>query len=243
MQIYNPISPVKTMVKIYPHLAFPVDMDVVQDKILPYLTTEQERFTIWMKSLVFNSKGCTVFDSKGNLIYRVDNYDSKSWSNEVYFMDLNGKILFTLRYNSTGTRFRLRKIFKILPRESSSSYKVVMGSRIVDGDQQSCYKIVNRGSVFAIKDGSGRLMAEVKNKLSDISGLDLGDDVLTMMVVILKNAEKLGIVHPHKSQNNQSVLSFFIFCLLPNPNRAPWNSTDPTSMFEQAQAAIQSSLS
>jgi translation initiation factor eIF-2B subunit alpha len=85
------------MVKIYPHLAFPVDMDVVQDKILPYLTTEQERFTIWMKSLVFNSKGCTVFDSKGNLIYRVDNYDSKSWSNEVYFMDLNGKILFTLR--------------------------------------------------------------------------------------------------------------------------------------------------
>ncbi|CAD5315480.1 unnamed protein product [Arabidopsis thaliana] len=134
------------MVKIYPHLAFPVDMDVVQDKILPYLTTEQERFTIWMKSLVFNSKGCTVFDSKGNLIYRVDNYDSKSWSNEVYFMDLNGKILFTLRQ-----------------------------------------KIVNRGSVFAIKDGSGRLMAEVKNKLSDISGLDLGDDVLTMMVVILKN--------------------------------------------------------
>ncbi|AEE33013.1 LURP-one-like protein (DUF567) [Arabidopsis thaliana] len=211
MQIYNPISPVKTMVKIYPHLAFPVDMDVVQDKILPYLTTEQERFTIWMKSLVFNSKGCTVFDSKGNLIYRVDNYDSKSWSNEVYFMDLNGKILFTLRqkklgffkswegYNSTGTRFRLRKIFKILPRESSSSYKVVMGSRIVDGDQQSCYKIVNRGSVFAIKDGSGRLMAEVKNKLSDISGLDLGDDVLTMMVEPqLDHSLIMGIVIAYK---------------------------------------------
>ncbi|KAG7600521.1 Tubby-like C-terminal [Arabidopsis suecica] len=193
MQIYNPISPVKTMVKIYPHLAFPVDIGVVEDKIVPYLTKEQESFTIWMKSLVFHSKGCTVFDSKGNLIYRVDNYNSKSCSNEVYFMDSYGKILFTLRqkksgffkswegYNSTGTRFRLSKIFKILPRDSS--YKVVMGSRIVDGgDQQSCYKIVNRGSVFAIKDGSGRLMAEVKNKLSDISGLDLGEDVLTMMV-------------------------------------------------------------
>lgn len=85
-------------------------------------------------------------------------------------------------YNSTGTRFRLRKNFNILPRDSSSSYKVVMGSHIANGGKQSCYKIVNRGLVFAIEDGSGRLMAEVKNKLSDISGLDLGKDVLTMMV-------------------------------------------------------------
>ncbi|XP_010462293.1 PREDICTED: protein LURP-one-related 2-like [Camelina sativa] len=195
MQIYNPISPVKTMVKIYPHLAFPVDSGVVEVKNIMYLTKEQESFTIWMKSLVFHSKGCTVFDSKGNLIYRVDNYNSKTCGNEVYFMDLCGKVLFTLRhkklglfkswegYNSTGTtRFRLRKNFKILPRDSSSSYKVVMGSRIADGDQQSWYKIVNRGSVFAIEDGSGRVIAEVKNKQSDISGMDLGKDVLTMMV-------------------------------------------------------------
>ncbi|CAD5315481.1 unnamed protein product [Arabidopsis thaliana] len=181
------------MVKIHPDKAFPVDFSVGEGKTSPYLTTEKESFTIWMRSLVFHSKGCTVFDSKGNLIYRVDNYNSKSCS-EVYLMDLYGKILFTLRqkklglfkswkgYNSTGTRFQLRKNFKILPKGSSSSYKVVMGSRIVDGDHQSCYKIVKRKSVFTIEDGSGRLLAEVKKKQSNIKSLDLGKDVLTMMV-------------------------------------------------------------
>lgn len=36
--------------------------------------------------------------------------------------------------------------------------------------------------MFAIEDGSGRLLAEVKKKRSGINGLELGDDVLTMMV-------------------------------------------------------------
>ncbi|CAE5960160.1 unnamed protein product [Arabidopsis arenosa] len=154
------------MVKIHPDKVFTVDSSAGEDKISPYLTTGKESFTIWMRSLVFHSKGCTVYDSKGNLIYRVDNYNSKSCS-EVYLMDLFGKVLFTLRqkklrlfkswegYNSTGTRFRLRKNFKISPRGSSSSYKVVMVPRIANDDQQqSCYKIVNRKSVFTIEDGS-----------------------------------------------------------------------------------------
>ncbi|VVB00291.1 unnamed protein product [Arabis nemorensis] len=182
------------MVKIHPESqAFPVNSVAGEDKSSPYLTTEQESFTIWMRSLVFHGKGCTVFDSKGNLIYRVDNYNSKSCS-EVYLMDLYGKVLFTLRqknlglsksckgYNSTGTRFRLTKNFKISSRGLSSSYKVVTGSRRDADDQQLCYRIVNRGSIFAVEDGSGRLMAEVKKKQSNINGLDLGNDVLTMNV-------------------------------------------------------------
>lgn len=80
-------------------------------------------------------------------------------------------------YSSTGERFRLRKNFKISP-DSSSSYKVATGSCRNDGD---C-KFTNRRSIFAIEDGSGKLMAEVKKKQSDINGLDLGEDVLTMIV-------------------------------------------------------------
>ncbi|XP_023632845.1 protein LURP-one-related 2-like [Capsella rubella] len=182
------------MVKIHPDdKAYPEDSNVGEDKVSPYLTKDKESFTIWMRSLVFHSKGCTVYDSKGNLIYRVDNYNSKSCS-EVYLMDLYGRALFTLRqkklrlfkssegHNQTGTRFRLCKNFKISSRGSSSSYNVIMGSHRTDDDQQSCYKIVHRGSAFTIEDGSGRLMAEVKKKQSDIRGLDLGKDVLTMMV-------------------------------------------------------------
>ncbi|KAJ0242352.1 hypothetical protein HA466_0208290 [Hirschfeldia incana] len=177
------------MVQIHPVQAVPVNSSVGQVKSSSYVTTEQESFTIWMRSLVYHSKGCTVFDSKGNLLYRVDNYDSKNCG-EVYLMDLYGEVLFEFQQrfglfkscevcNSTGTRFRLQKNFKISP--SSSSYKVVMRSS--KDDQQSCYKIVNHGSVFTVEDGSGRLMAEVKKKKSNnINGLDFGEDVLTMVV-------------------------------------------------------------
>ncbi|CAH8306212.1 unnamed protein product [Eruca vesicaria subsp. sativa] len=195
MQIFSNdriwVCPEKNMTQIHPVLALPMASGAGEDKSSPYLTTEQESFTIWMRSLVCHSKGCTVFNSKGNLIYRVDNYDSKSCS-EVSLMALYGEALFTLRqknsglykywegHNSTGTIFRVRKNFKIWPNGSSSSYKVSMGSG--KDDQQSCYKIVNNKSVFTIEDGSGRLMAEVKKKQSNVNGLDFGEDVLTMMV-------------------------------------------------------------
>ncbi|CAN6931759.1 unnamed protein product [Brassica oleracea var. botrytis] len=178
------------MVQIHPVQTLPVDSGVREVKSSPYVTTEQESFTIWMRSLVCHSKGCTVYDSKGNLIYRVDNYDSKSCG-EVYLMDLYREVLFEFQQsfglfkscegcNSNGTRFRLRKNFKISPRGSSSSYKAVMESS--KDDQQSCYKILNHRSVFIIEDGSGRLMAEVKKKQSNVNGLDFGEDVLTMVV-------------------------------------------------------------
>lgn len=62
----------------------------------PYITMRRETFTLWMKSLVYHGNGCTVFDSKGNIIYRIDNYNRKC-SKEVYLMDLQGKVLFSIR--------------------------------------------------------------------------------------------------------------------------------------------------
>ena len=70
----NRIRPAETMVKIHPDRK---TLATGEETSSPYLTTEKESFTIWMKSLVFNTNGCTVFDSKGNIIYRVDNYNSK----------------------------------------------------------------------------------------------------------------------------------------------------------------------
>lgn len=110
------IFPAKIMVKIHPDQALIPRVSVArEDKASPFLTTEKESFTIWMSSLVFHTKGCTVFYSKGNLIYRVDNYSSNSCS-EVYLMDLYGEVLFTLRqkviklyyttlYNYTRNKF------------------------------------------------------------------------------------------------------------------------------------------
>lgn len=60
-----------------------------------YFTSKQETYTIWMKSLLLGCKGCTVFDAKGQLVYRIDNYNC-NFRDEVNLMDSEGKVLFTV---------------------------------------------------------------------------------------------------------------------------------------------------
>ncbi|KAL5198409.1 hypothetical protein ABZP36_001921 [Zizania latifolia] len=63
---------------------------------LPPSTSEQRKvFTLWMKSLVLNGRGCTVYDSNGGIVYRVDNYGSRC-SDNVFLMDLGGKIVLNI---------------------------------------------------------------------------------------------------------------------------------------------------
>jgi hypothetical protein len=47
-------------------------------------------FTVWMKSLVLNGHGCTVYDSGGGIVYRVDNYGSRCGGGSACLMDLDG---------------------------------------------------------------------------------------------------------------------------------------------------------
>ncbi|CAH2053732.1 unnamed protein product [Thlaspi arvense] len=215
----NRISPAETMVKIYPDQTI---SGAGKETGSPYLTTEKESFTIWMKSLVFNTNGCTVFDSKGNIIYRVDNYNSKS-CREVYLMDLHGHVLFTLRRQKFGLfktwegyrspseiaesttsleYFRVKNNnFQIPSKDSSSTYRVITGS--YRNDEQCCYKMVTRGSSLGVEDNCGRIVAEVKRKQSR-NGLELGEDVLTMMVESqVDHSFIVGLVLTHSLINSK----------------------------------------
>ncbi|KAM3335221.1 hypothetical protein ACQJBY_029560 [Aegilops geniculata] len=58
-------------------------------------------YTVWMKSLVFNGHGCTIYGEDGRVAYRVDNYACNR-SREVFVMNTAGKSLIKLR---------LKKIF------------------------------------------------------------------------------------------------------------------------------------
>ncbi|KAF3339024.1 NAC domain-containing protein 43-like protein [Carex littledalei] len=58
--------------------------------------------TVWRKSLLFNGHGFTVFDPKGNLLFRVDNYASES-RGEIVLMDANSKPLLTIKPLSERT--------------------------------------------------------------------------------------------------------------------------------------------
>lgn len=55
---------------------------------------ESKSLTVWRKSLILSCNGFTVIDSKGNLVYRVDNYCEHP--NEIILMDGSGKSLLTI---------------------------------------------------------------------------------------------------------------------------------------------------
>ncbi|KAG4199353.1 hypothetical protein ERO13_A05G141501v2 [Gossypium hirsutum] len=166
---------------------------------VPFTTSTEETFTIWMKSLILSGKGCTVFDSNGRIVYRVDNYNRK-YCNEVYLMDSAGKVLFTIRRK----KFRLIKIWegfgtfsgKVNDEDKNPGFEVRKSCRILRCDSicevivglhrdQPCqhYRIEScpGKSTFQIVDKLGRLITEVKSKQSK-SGVSLGEDVLTMVV-------------------------------------------------------------
>ncbi|ONK62950.1 uncharacterized protein A4U43_C07F9800 [Asparagus officinalis] len=149
-----------------------------------------------MKSLVLNGNGCTVYNSKGQIAYRVDNYDHKC-GGEVYLMNLDGKILFKivkkkhricgrwegykcndgLQGENSRPWFKVKKPCYIL-----RGFQPLYCEVSVDADHSICCKInKTSNSSYKIVGISGELLAEVKRKHTK-SGIDLGDDVLTLVV-------------------------------------------------------------
>ncbi|CAI9757736.1 unnamed protein product [Fraxinus pennsylvanica] len=170
------------MAKVYPHT------------LAASSSSKQEVFTVWMKSLILHSHGCTVFDSSGRVMYRVDNYNHRC-SSQVFLMDTTGKVLFTIvkkkftvlgrweGYRFSGTDkgkpgFRARKKLGILG--GYTHLEVVVG---LDVNQPSQYTMENQSCKSSCKiiDNVGGLVAEVKRKITT-SGVILGEDVWTMVV-------------------------------------------------------------
>ncbi|MCL7027862.1 hypothetical protein MKW94_015679 [Papaver nudicaule] len=179
------------MSKVYPQ------EDIVLSSSLATTSSEREVFTIWMKSLVMQGNGCTVYDSNGQVVYRIDNYDNKN-CNEVHLMDLKGKVLFTILrkklrlfgrwegYKSTnGSKgkpwFQVRKN---LNSNTGVDVTVMKGS---DETGTHCYRmerLKGSGSKLACKImdvQTGRVVAELKQKQSS-GGVVLGDDVMGLVV-------------------------------------------------------------
>lgn len=63
--------------------------------VTPADPENKQVYTVWMKSLVFNGHGCTIYGQDGRVAYRVDNY-ACSRSREVYVMNSGGKTLIKL---------------------------------------------------------------------------------------------------------------------------------------------------
>ncbi|KAL9228478.1 hypothetical protein vseg_004056 [Gypsophila vaccaria] len=149
-----------------------------------------------MKSLILGGKGCTVFDSNGRVVYRVDNYRSKC-SDKVLLMDCHGQVLLTIlrkkfamlsrwegyrheKKNGASWLFRVKKCWKFT--------KKPLGSEVVvnlDHDKNSPVLKIEKGksknSSCKIVDRVGGPIAEMTRKQSE-GGVVLGDDVMTLVV-------------------------------------------------------------
>ncbi|PIN27208.1 hypothetical protein CDL12_00001 [Handroanthus impetiginosus] len=162
-----------------------------------YSSSEREIFTVWMKSLVINGNGCTVFNSKGEVVFRVDNYQTRH-SGEVLLMNLNGEVLFSIKKKKLLV-FRSWEVHKLINSEfyeEGESFKVKRKCRLFGKDiscdvsvgcnnktAESCYKIVGfeGKSTIKILDNEGQVLAEMMQKQS-LGGVCLGDDVLSLTV-------------------------------------------------------------
>ncbi|KAG6468738.1 hypothetical protein ZIOFF_073431 [Zingiber officinale] len=150
-------------------------------------------FTVWRKSLLFNGNGFTVFDAKGNLVFRVENYSAGS-RNEFVLMDAAGKPLLTIRrkklslgdhwliYNgdeSANPQFAVKKhknlwLSKGMARVTpcTSGAKACLTYDIEGSYSERC---------CAIYDHNRQQMAEIKRKES-AQGIALGLDVFRLIV-------------------------------------------------------------
>ncbi|KAJ6347470.1 hypothetical protein OIU76_004030 [Salix suchowensis] len=155
------------MAKVFPQSQRPV--------LDPYVSTGKETFTIWMKSLVCQTNGCTVFDSNGDIVYRIDNYDKKcsKWIFEAEFL-LQYEERLDSGANEEKPWFQVKQYGRLFCM-GSFACQVTVGL--------DKYWVVKLGSkqAFRIVNIDREVIAEVKQKQSS-SGISMGEDVLTLAV-------------------------------------------------------------
>ncbi|XP_074326834.1 uncharacterized protein LOC141664776 [Apium graveolens] len=169
-------------------------------------------YTIWMKSLLFNGCGCTIFNSDGEIVYRIDNYNKKCGS-QVQLMNLHGEVLLLLRRKRfrifeewEGFRlnvisgdmrrqkpwFNVRRDCKILRRSMTSCHVRFGCDHKVRGNGYRIVGFPGKSELKIIR-GENQLVAEVKRKQS-CSGVILGEDVLSLRVEALPQINHLLIM-------------------------------------------------
>lgn len=88
------------MTKVYPRRAAATVPPAAIETMKPSTTLISEDdatvLTVWKKSLLLNCNGFTVFDARGYIVFRVDNYVADH-RREIVLMDAAGKPLLTIR--------------------------------------------------------------------------------------------------------------------------------------------------
>uniref|UniRef100_A0ACD5WIR0 Uncharacterized protein n=1 Tax=Avena sativa TaxID=4498 RepID=A0ACD5WIR0_AVESA len=153
----------------------------------------RQTYTVWMKSLVFNGNGCTVYTADGGVAFRVDNYGCKG-GREVFFMDRAGNTLIRIRRKGFGM-FRRWEVCRCAhgagEEEATPWFSVRRADKggaavTMHGGAGTCFRVDGccaRKSEYRVIGGGagGAVVAEVAHKQTP-AGVVLGEDVLTLKV-------------------------------------------------------------
>ncbi|KAF2618997.1 hypothetical protein F2Q68_00040732 [Brassica cretica] len=148
--------------------------------------------TVWKKSLLFNCDGFTVYNSNGELVFRVDNYMNCPKDN-IVLMDASGLPLLSIRrkklslgdcwmvYDGETQRdpiFTAKKNVSIMTNKRSlvsvSSKKTVLYEIEGSYSQRSCKILDERRNK--------KKTAEIKRKEAMVGGVSFGKDVFKLIV-------------------------------------------------------------
>ncbi|KAI3819160.1 hypothetical protein L1987_12985 [Smallanthus sonchifolius] len=189
------------MTKVHPESVIPPLVSSDKQRLFTESSTAGRNsnpviLAVWKKSLIFNCDGFTVFDTKGNLIFRVDNYAAGNKA-EVLLMDAVGRPLLTIRrkrpsltdswlvYDGETTvnpRFTVTKHLNILNGKSLAHVSSTGSPK--NGNKKSvAYEI--EGSYAqrccVVYDDKRRRVAEMKRKEA-VGGVSFGEDVFQLVV-------------------------------------------------------------
>lgn len=189
------------MTKVYPNAAAAAAA-IVAEKTKLYPVSESadsQVLTVWRKSLLLNCDGFTVYDSKGNLVFRVDNYSAGNRA-EIVLMDAYGKSLLTIRRK----RLSLYDNWMIYDGETTANpiMAVKKQTSFLNGKSmvqvsQCCRKGTgspsSRNVMYEIEgsyakrccevyDGKRKRVAEIKKKEAPVGGVAFGVDVFRLVV-------------------------------------------------------------
>ncbi|KAL4557738.1 hypothetical protein LXL04_035926 [Taraxacum kok-saghyz] len=183
------------MTKVYPKGPAP---PLLSSGRPTFVTQSATVLTVWKKSLLFSCDGFTVFDTKGNLVFRVDNYAAANKS-EIVLMDASGRSLYTIRrkrltltdtwlmYDGETTanpRFSVTKHVNFLNSKSIAHVSFIGSGSPKNGNKKNvAFEIegsyAQRSCV--VYDGKRRRVAEIKRK-ETVAGVGFGGDVFRLVV-------------------------------------------------------------
>ncbi|KAI3819162.1 hypothetical protein L1987_12987 [Smallanthus sonchifolius] len=184
------------MTKVYPKSVIPPLVSSDKQRLFTDRNPNPVVLTVWKKSLLFNCDGFTVYDTKGNLVFRVDNYSAGNKA-EVVLMDASGRSLFTIRRKRASLTYSWLVYdgeTTVNPRFSMTKHvNILNGNSLAHVSTTGSHKNVNRKSVAyeiegsyaqrccIVYDDKRRRVAEIKRKEA-VGGVAFGGDVFQLVV-------------------------------------------------------------